>query len=389
VVIAARHVARASRSYNVTSTGATERRRTRAALAPGRAEAYLPSMLQPSPAFMTRARPLALARWLWFVAGLIVLMVMVGGITRLTESGLSITEWKPLSGAIPPLTQAQWQAEFAAYQRIPEYQQLNRGMTLAEFKGIYFWEFAHRLLGRVIGLAFALPLLCFAVRRRIPAGYGWRLTALLALGGLQGAVGWWMVKSGLAVRTDVSHVRLAVHLGVALFTLGGIAWTALDLQRLARDPLAIGARLTGPALAALALLAVQIVLGAFTAGLDAGYAFSSWPLMGDAWFPADAPMLAPAWRNAIDNPIVVQFLHRWFAFAAAAALVALAWRAHRAGGRRAGAAVVWLVALQIALGISTLLTGVALPIAVAHQVNAALLLVAAVAAAHTLGQRRG
>ena len=346
-------------------------------------------MLQHSPGFRVTARPRALANWLVFVAALIVAMVAVGGITRLTESGLSITQWKPISGIVPPLTQAQWLAEFANYQRIPEYQQINRGMTLDGFKAIFFWEYAHRLLGRVIGLAFALPLLWFAVRRQVPSGYGWRLVVLLALGGLQGAIGWWMVASGLSVRTDVSHIRLAVHLSAALLILGGIVWTALDLRQLAHSPLARPARLTAVGVIALGLLAAQIVLGAFTAGLDAGYAFASWPLMGDAFFPADAPMLAPAWRNVVDNPVVVQFVHRWFAFAAAAGLVWLAVAARRRGAVNAWGAVILLVGLQIVLGIATLLSGVQIAVAVAHQVNAAILLIAAVAAAHAVGVKRG
>ena len=344
-------------------------------------------MLQASPGFSVTARPRALVRWLHVVAALIVAMVVVGGITRLTESGLSITQWKPISGIVPPLTEAAWQAEFANYRRIPEYQQLNRGMTLAGFQAIFFWEYLHRLLGRVIGLAFALPLAWFALRRQVPAGYGWRLTALLALGGLQGAIGWWMVASGLSVRTDVSHVRLAVHLVTALVILGGIVWTARDLSRLAATPFARPARLHPGAAAALLLLALQIVFGAFTAGLDAGYAFASWPLMGDALFPADAPMLSPAWRNAVDNAVVVQFVHRWLAFAAAGALGWLAWRARAAGAPRAAAAVVALVVLQIALGIATLLTGVEIVVAVAHQANAALLLIASVVAAHAVRGR--
>lgn len=344
-------------------------------------------MLQPSPGFRASARPRALALWLYAVAALIVAMVAVGGVTRLTESGLSITQWKPISGIVPPLNDAQWAAEFANYQRIPEYQQINRGMTVDGFKAIFFWEYVHRLLGRIIGLAFALPLLWFAVKRQVPRGYGWRLGALLALGGLQGAVGWWMVASGLSVRTDVSHVRLAVHLSTALLILGGVVWTALDLADLARSPLARPARLRPVALVALLLLAGQIILGAFTAGLDAGYAFNSWPLMGDAFFPATAPMMAPAWRNAIDNPIVVQFIHRWFAFAAAAGLVWLAVVARRRGAVNAWAAVLLLVGLQIVLGIATLLTGVELVVAVSHQVNAAVLLIAAVAAGHAVGRR--
>ncbi|MBB3692718.1 COX15/CtaA family protein [Sphingomonas sp. BK580] len=345
-------------------------------------------MLQASPGFSLSTRPRAIARWLYCVAALIVAMVVVGGVTRLTESGLSITEWKPISGVIPPLTTAQWQAEFANYQRIPEYQQLNRGMTLDGFKAIFFWEYAHRLLGRVIGLAFALPLLWFAAKRQVPRGYGWRLGALLALGGLQGAIGWWMVASGLSVRTDVSHVRLAVHLGTALFILSGIVWTARDLVALADNPLARPAPLRAVPALALALLAVQIVFGAFTAGLDAGYAFASWPLMGDALFPAGTPMVAPAWRNAVDNPIVVQFIHRWFAFVAAVGLLLLAHRARQVRVYRAAAAVTLLVVAQVALGIATLLSGVELPIAVAHQANAALLLIAAVVAAHGVSRNR-
>ncbi|VVT03583.1 Heme A synthase [Sphingomonas sp. EC-HK361] len=345
-------------------------------------------MLMTSPAFASTARPRAIARWLFLVAALIVAMVVVGGITRLTESGLSITQWKPISGIIPPLTQSQWQAEFANYQRIPEYKAFNADMTLAGFKAIFFWEYVHRLLGRVIGLAFALPLIGFAVRKRIPKGYGWRLTALLALGGLQGAIGWWMVASGLSVRTDVSHVRLAVHLLTALFILSGIVWTALDLLRLAANPLARPARLQPVAIAALGLLFAQLMYGAFTAGLDAGYAFASWPLMGDAVFPAGVPMMTPEWRNAVDNPIAVQFIHRWLAFAVAGALVWLAICARRAGTSRVAGVVIGLVVLQIALGIATLLSGVAIEIAVAHQANAALLLIAAVTAAHTIGQAK-
>ena len=341
-------------------------------------------MLQATSGYSVTARPLALARWLSFVAALIVAMVVVGGITRLTESGLSITQWKPISGIVPPLNEAQWQAEFANYQRIPEYQQLNRGMTLEGFKAIFFWEYVHRLLGRVIGLAFALPLAWFWARRRIPRGYGPRLVALLALGGLQGAIGWWMVASGLSERTDVSHIRLAVHLTTALVILAGIVWTARDLALLARSPLARPARLHRGAALVLLTLFAQIVFGAFTAGLDAGYAFASWPLMGDALFPAGVPMLTPAWTNAIDNPIVVQFVHRWLAFAAAGALL---WLASRVRGALGGA-VAGLVLLQIGLGIATLLSGVEIVVAVAHQANAALLLIATTLAAHASGARR-
>lgn len=346
-------------------------------------------MLQVSSAYQSGARPHLLARWLWIVAAMIVAMVVIGGITRLTESGLSITHWKPISGVVPPLTAEQWEAEFAAYRRIPEYREVNAGMTLAGFKTIFFWEYLHRLFGRLIGLAFALPLAWFAWRGRIPRGYGPRLLALLALGGLQGAIGWWMVTSGLSERTDVSHVRLAVHLVTALVILAGIAWTALDLDALSRSSSARPARLPGLGLAALALLLLQLVYGAFTAGLNAGYAFSSWPLMGDSLFPAGG--WQAGWsvaRNLLDNPIAVQFVHRWLAFVSAAALIWLAWRAQRVAGHGWSGLLVVLVLLQIALGISTLLTGVAIGVAVAHQANAALVVIAAIGAAHAASGTR-
>jgi cytochrome c oxidase assembly protein subunit 15 len=210
---------------------------------------------------------------------------------------------------------------------------------------------------------------------------------LLALGGLQGAIGWWMVASGLSVRTDVSHVRLAIHLMTALVLLAGMIWTALDLRLLLANRLAPPARLRPFAALALSLLFTQIMFGAFTAGLDAGYAFSSWPLMGDAFFPEGVPMVAPAWRNAVDNPVVVQFIHRWFAFVAAAGLVTLAVVAGRRGAPRVAMVLVGLVCLQILLGIATLLSGVQIDIAIAHQANAALTLIAATFAAHAIGER--
>ena len=343
-------------------------------------------MLQAS-SLPARVRPATLSIWLFVAAALVVAMVIIGGITRLTESGLSITQWKPLTGIIPPLNAVQWQAEFDNYKRIPEYQQLNRGMTLAGFQAIFFWEYVHRLLGRVVGMVYLLPFLYFCVRGRLPLGYAPRLGALVALIVLQGAIGWWMVSSGLTKRTDVSHIRLAIHLVTALTLLAGTVWTALDLRDLAATRLARPARLRAFAAAALVLLFTQILFGAFTAGLDAGYAFSSWPLMGDEIFPAATPMTDPMWRNAIDNPIVVQFIHRWLAFVAAAGIVALGWRAIRAGAPRIGGIAIALVVGQILLGIATLLSGVEIVVAVAHQANAALLLIAAIAAAHAVGRR--
>ena len=332
-------------------------------------------------------RPAAIASWLLGVAALVLLMIVVGGITRLTESGLSIVRWEPVSGAIPPLGEEAWREAFDAYRQSPQYLEVNAGMTLSEFKNIYFWEFVHRLLGRLIGLAFALPLIWFAVKRAIPRGFGWKLVALLALGGLQGAIGWWMVASGLVDRPEVSHIRLAVHLLAAFAILGGLVWVALDLRRLAADAEAAPARMPTVAIWTLCLLALQFLFGAYVAGLEAGYAYSSWPKMGDAWFPAEAPLLEPFLRNFADNPIVVQFVHRWLAFAVAAAAFLLAWTAWRRGHAVHAAAVVVAVVFQIQLGILTLLSGVHLPVAAAHQGMAALLLAAILAAAHRLGER--
>ena len=340
----------------------------------------------PVRAFARDGRPRAVANWLLAVAALVFTMIVVGGITRLTESGLSIVEWAPVSGTLPPLNETAWQAEFDAYKATPQYAQVNTGMSLAEFKNIYFWEYVHRLLGRVIGVAFALPFLWFAVRRAIPRGYGWRLTALLALGGLQGVIGWWMVASGLVNQPEVSHIRLAVHLLNALLILGLLVWTALDLLRLDRRNDARPARVPTLAIWAFALLAVQMMFGAYVAGLEAGYAFNSWPLMGDSLFPAEAPMLEPALRNFVDNPVVVQFVHRWLAFVIAAVLALVARAAWRRGAELPAVALTGAVAAQILLGIMTLLTGVALPIAAAHQGMAAILLTTLVWAAHRIAQ---
>jgi heme a synthase len=340
-----------------------------------------------SPQRRGRPMPAAIAAWLLVVAGLVFAMVVVGGITRLTESGLSMVRWDPVSGAIPPLDDAAWQAEFEAYRTSPQYQEVNRGMSLAEFKNIYFWEYVHRLLGRFIGLAFALPLAWFAWKRAVPPGYGWRLGALLALGALQGAIGWWMVTSGLVDRPEVSHIRLAVHLLAAFFIFAGLIWTALDLQRLSADPAALPARLTTLSIWTLSLLALQLMFGAYVAGLEAGYAFSSWPNMGDQWFPADTPMLRPLIVNFADNPVVVQFVHRWLAWLVAGFALALAGAAWDRGFRAEAIAVAASVTLQIALGVATLLSGVEIAIAVAHQAMAAMVLAVIILAAHRLGER--
>jgi len=333
-------------------------------------------------------RPQAIARWLLAVAGLVVLMVAVGGITRLTESGLSITQWKPVTGAIPPLTHAQWQAEFAAYRQIPEYIRVNGpgGMTLADYKFIYFWEWLHRLLGRVIGLAFALPLAWFWARGAIPSGYKVRLLAMLALGGLQGVFGWLMVRSGLSGQmTDVSHFWLSVHLLTALLTLALLVWTALDMLDLAGNRETPTARLTGASFVVAVILGVQLLLGAWVAGLNAGLAADTWPLMNGSLLPQADWSHGVGWALTHD-PFLLHFLHRWWAWIAFAALMVLARSARRAGSRRASVAVHSAVGVQILLGIATVLTGVALWLAVAHQLVGALLVAATAWAAHSAGR---
>ncbi len=337
---------------------------------------------------MIRLRPNAIANWLLAVAALVFTMVVVGGITRLTESGLSITEWKPVSGAIPPLSEAAWQDAFAKYQQIPEYQLINKGMTLAQFKFIYFWEFVHRLLGRLIGVAFALPLVWFAVRRAIPKGYGWRLTALLALGGFQGAIGWWMVASGLTLRTDVSHYRLATHLLTALFIFGGLIWTALDLKTLAANPASRAARLTGFGAGVLAILAVQLLFGAYTAGLNAGLVTDQWPLMNGQFFPGTTQSGRSLFDAIFNDPAIVHFIHRWWAWVVVGALILLARRVKAAGNRRASVAIHSAFGTQILLGIATVMTGVSLPVAVLHQAVGALVVAATVWGVHVVGKTR-
>jgi len=324
------------------------------------------------------------------VAALVVGMVVVGGITRLTESGLSITEWKPVTGALPPLTEAQWQAEFAAYQRIGEYQHVSgpAGMTLADYKFIYFWEWLHRLLGRVIGLAFALPLAWFWVKQQIPAGYKPRLVALLALGGLQGVFGWYMVRSGLSTEvTDVSHFWLSIHLLTALFTLAGLVWTALDLFAQDRDPAARPARMTGVALAVSLIVFVQLLLGAWVAGLNAGLASDTWPLMQGKPVPEADWSRGAGWAFTHD-PYLLHFLHRWWAWVAVAALIVLARAVKRAGVRPASVAIHATFGTQILLGIATVWSGVALWLAVLHQLVGALLVAATAWGAHAVGRRR-
>jgi len=335
----------------------------------------------------SRFRPDTIANWLLTVAALVVLMVVVGGITRLTESGLSITEWKPVTGALPPLNDADWAREFALYKRSPQY--INEtgpaGMTLTAFKAIFFWEWFHRLLGRLIGLAFALPLAWFWWRKAIPEGYKPRLIALLLLGALQGVFGWYMVKSGLSgTRTSVSHFWLSIHLLTALFTLGGLVWTALDLRRLARIGRAQPARWTWPASATGAVLTVQLMLGAWVAGLDAGLASVSWPLMQGQVVPEFDASKGLVFA-ATHEPYLIHFLHRWWAFVTVAALVWFARRVRHLD-RGSSIAIHSAFGVQILLGIATVITGVPIWLAALHQLVGALLVASFVWGAHVLGR---
>ncbi|MEH6756884.1 MAG: COX15/CtaA family protein [Parasphingorhabdus sp.] len=331
-------------------------------------------------------RPVAIANWLLIVAFLVFLMVIVGGITRLTESGLSITEWKPLMGAIPPLSEVAWLSEFEKYKQIPEYIEINgpAGMTLADFKFIYFWEWSHRLLGRLIGLAFALPFFYFAAKRAIPKGYGWRLTLLLILGGLQGVIGWWMVSSGLSQRTDVSHFRLATHLILALFIMACLVWTALDLQCYA-DRLRKPARMTGFGMAVTLVLFLQLLFGAYVAGLNAGYVANTWPLMNDSFFPAGVDFTFGAWRAINNDPFLTHFIHRWWAWVTVAFLVVLA-RKVRGESRMASICIHCAFGIQILLGIATVMTGMNIILAVLHQAVGALVVAATAWGIHILGR---
>ncbi|MGB7419820.1 MAG: COX15/CtaA family protein [Erythrobacter sp.] len=335
------------------------------------------------------ARPLAIARWLEIVAGIVVIIVLVGGITRLTESGLSITEWEVATGILPPLTEAAWQAEFAKYRATPEYRLEARlgGMTLADFQFIYFWEWIHRLLARMVGLVYALPLAWFWVRGAIPSGFRPRLVGLLALGGLQGLFGWLMVQSGLVGNmTDVSHFRLSLHLLTALALLAGLVWTARDMRRIARAPGAGAAPLTPAALGVGAILFVQLLLGAWVAGLNAGHAAYDWPLMNGALVPQVDWSRGALWTLTHD-PFLLQWLHRWWAFIAAGALI---WFARRVRGtdRRAAIAVNAALGTMILLGIATVVSEVSLWIASAHQLVGALLVTATVWAMHADGTMR-
>ncbi|MEI9805475.1 MAG: COX15/CtaA family protein [Pseudolabrys sp.] len=331
----------------------------------------------------------AVRGWLLAVAAMIFLTLVVGGVTRLTESGLSIVEWKPVTGVLPPLSEPEWQSEFTKYQAIPQYHELNRGMSLDQFKTIYWWEWSHRLLARTTGAVFLLPFLFFLWRGWIPPPLRTRLWTIFGAGALLGLVGWWMVSSGLSgARTSVSQYRLAFHLTLACGIYATVLWTAQQVAPHLRS-FASG-RLRLAAIAITALMLLQIYLGALVAGLDAGLAYNTWPLIDGALVPDAARLwfIEPAWRNFFENTLTVQFDHRMVAYTIW--LVALlhaadAWRAGRA--LRGAAMLAVLVTLQAALGIVTLLHQAALPLALAHQAAAIVVFTFAIVHAERLSHR--
>jgi cytochrome c oxidase assembly protein subunit 15 len=334
----------------------------------------------------------AVKGWLIVVAALIALMVLVGGATRLTESGLSIVEWKPVTGTLPPLTEAQWEQAFEGYKAIPQYRELNAGMSLHEFKTIFWWEWSHRLLGRVIGAVYLLPFLFFLWRGAFGAELKRRLWVIFALGALQGAVGWWMVASGLTHRTEVSQYRLATHLILALIIFASIVWTLRRME--ARPQPKVPARLKFSAVALLGLTFIQLYFGALVAGLRAGRVYNTWPEIDGAFIPSAARLWfeEPWWRNLFDNTLTVQFEHRMTAYAL---LILALFHAIDAVRSRAGKAVVggawWLVVaiiLQAVLGILTLLHQVPIDLALAHQATAIVVLTLAVVQTERLVARR-
>ncbi|MEM7397607.1 MAG: COX15/CtaA family protein [Pseudomonadota bacterium] len=322
----------------------------------------------------------ALRIWLSIVALLVIAMILVGGATRLTDSGLSITEWQPIVGAIPPLSQADWQEAFDAYKQIPEYALVNKGMDLESFKTIYWWEWAHRFLGRFIGLVFFVPFVAFWLSGFIPRPLLPHLIGLFVLGGLQGVLGWYMVKSGLVDRVDVSQYRLAAHFGVAVLILGYTSWLILSLgppkqeRAISRTPAIVGGLV-------LLLVFLQLLSGAFVAGIDGGMGFNTWPLMNGALIPSGLGAAEPWYLNPFENPLTVQFDHRMLGYVLVLATVLQAWwLARRPGGtylRGSAIALASLCLLQVALGIWTLLSFVPIELGLAHQAGAIVVFTAA------------
>ncbi|HXQ52259.1 MAG TPA: COX15/CtaA family protein [Stellaceae bacterium] len=342
-----------------------------------------------------------IALWLLACCAMVFLMVAIGGITRLTESGLSITQWQPVAGVIPPLDEAQWAAEFERYKAIPQYRAIHAGMTLADFKGIFLWEYVHRLWGRLIGVAFAVPFIWMLARRQIPLRLAPPLAGIFVLGSLQGAIGWYMVASGLEDRIEVSQYRLAIHLAAAVAIYAAMLWVALDLlatrsphppaMRVPPSPArgrGLGRGLRHGAGAVLLLTFITMVAGSFVAGTRAGYLDNTFPLMEGRFVPPGYLHLSPWWLNPFETLVAVQFDHRFLAEVTLAAIVAL-WLVSRRvdlarGARLALDALLALALVQVGLGIATLLFVVPLPLAVLHQAGGLALLTAALVARHRL-----
>ncbi|MBL8608855.1 MAG: COX15/CtaA family protein [Myxococcales bacterium] len=324
--------------------------------------------------------------WLAAVCALVVAMVVVGGVTRLTGSGLSIVEWRPVTGAVPPLTDGAWEEAFAAYRTSPQFRLVNASMSLPDFKRIFFWEYVHRLLGRVLGVVFVVPFVWFLRRRALAPRHARVLGVALALGALQGLVGWLMVKSGLVDVPRVSHYRLATHLGLALTLLGVLSWVLFDLRG---DGGGASPRVRAALTLVLGLLGAQIFYGALTAGLRAGVGYNTFPTMHGRWFPVDGLALSPTWTNWVENPATVQFTHRALALALLVAVGVTAWLARRdrpaivAATRALGV----LALAQATLGVVTLVLVVPIGIAAAHQLGACVLLLAALRARHGAARR--
>ena len=326
-----------------------------------------------------------IAYWLFFCAAVIFGMILLGGITRLTSSGLSMVDWKPIMGVIPPMTQTDWQEMFLKYQQFPEYQKINVGMSLEDFKPIFMYEYLHRVLGRLIGVIFIVPFLFFYFSRRIKTGLTPKLVIMLIGGGCQGLLGWYMVKSGLVDNPHVSQYRLTAHLGAAVLIYGFILWTAFGLVLTAR---AQPVELQRFSMGISALIYLMILSGGLVAGTHAGNAYSTWPLMGDSFVPAGLYAMTPAWLSAFEDITTIQFNHRMFAYLIVALVVAFAIRAFRFGivGRlKVGIfCLIGLLGMQVTLGISTLIFYVPIPVAAAHQVGAVALLTASLFISHCL-----
>lgn len=326
----------------------------------------------------------AVGVWLLCVAAMVIAMVVIGGLTRLTGSGLSITEWDVIVGVLPPLSDSAWQEAFHKYQQIPQYAHMNAGMSLDDFKGIFWWEWAHRLLGRTIGLVFFVPFVWFAWTGAITRKEWPRMVVLFLLGGLQGFVGWWMVESGLEVRDSVSQYRLAIHLGVAVLLLGALLWTALEYLRDApvERPRTDSPFLRRGSIALIGLIYTQMLLGALVAGLHAGLIYNTWPMMNYGWLPEGIFFNSPWWINFFENAGTVQFDHRMVAYTVMALALPLAWRVRKLQPSKqavdAAGFVFVLTLTQILLGIMTLRTHVVIWLAAMHQLTAALLLCAAI-----------